>query len=152
MSSLLLGEDFLDGGGDGSAFGSSGQCGGGGFHDAPHVFETGGACLLNQSANLGLEGFGREWLRQVAFESSDLCQLGFGQVWTTLLGIDAGGLAALLDELLEDTESGLIGEGVVRTGGGFGFEEAFLGVTERLEFDLVFGQHGGFDIAADLIE
>ena len=91
-------------------------------------------------------------LRQVALEGSDLCQLGFSQVWTTLLGIDAGGLAALLDELLEDAEGGLIGESVVRTGGSFGFEEAFLGVTERLEFDLVFGQHCGFDVAADLIE
>ena len=63
MSSLSLGEDFLDGCGDGSAFGSSGQCGGGGFHDASHVFEAGGTCLLNQGANLGLEGFGRELLR-----------------------------------------------------------------------------------------
>ena len=75
---LSMREEFLDNGGDGSAFGAAGQCGRGGPHDAPHILDAGGAFFFDESFDFSLELLGRECLRKIALEGADLCQLAFG--------------------------------------------------------------------------
>jgi len=146
------GEQCLDFLADGAPIGTACEALGGHAHDFAHFFGRSGADFGDDLAQCGGEFLVGEGFGQIGLDDGHFCQFALGEVGTILLGVEGGGVTALLCELGQDLNGGLVGEFAVAAGSGLRLDEVFLDVAEGLGAHFVVRFHGRHDVGADLIE